>query len=430
MGFIDSLKSVAKTVWEGDPNAGYEAGMRYVNENDFNLASHFLEDAAKRGHVDAQYSLGYLYWDGKLTSRDMAKAQHWLSAAAQNGHIDAQYLLGYIFHEGQVVPRDMAKAQYWLTMAAQQGHQDALAFIREQEAANAPAPVTPGISCTGCGAAMVEGARFCPECGEKAPLPKCCPSCGAPQTGPAKFCPECGANLNAPPKCSGCGAEMAPEAKFCGDCGTKAGATAPNPTATAPQRNDAPESITLEIAGPGMEVSCGRLSDEQYEEILQLQKDGEFENSDYCECTHNYNDVFHLYGVLSSQDGDEIRSPKLAPNYEEVDTYSEFEDGIYIIYAAPSRKTYGSFTINCPGGFVPEKLSIQLSTFDISMLELDDEGTELMGSIISGISYDDEPIDLEFEDNGGDCCRFIVRIDDGCWDIIYSQRGEESEWNS
>lgn len=391
MGLFDSILNMAANAWEGTPDAMYEMACRSIEKNNVNLALTLLEKAATSGHVQAQYHLGFLYWEGKLTPQDMAKAEHWLGAAADNGHPEAL----------KCFP----------------------AAEKEQQQS------TPGISCTGCGAAMAEGARFCPECGEKAPQPMCCPSCGAPQAGPAKFCPECGANLNAPPKCSGCGAEMAPEAKFCGDCGTKAGATVPNPTATAPKRNDAPESITLEIAGPGMEVSCGRLSDEQYEEILQLQKDGEFENSDYYECTHNYNDVFHLYGVLSSQDGDEIRSPKLAPNYEEVDTYSEFEDGIYIIYAAPSRKTYGSFTINCPGGFVPEKLSIQLSTFDISMLELDDEGTELMGSIISGISYDDEPIDLEFEDNGGDCCRFIVRIDDGCWDIIYSQRGEELEWN-
>ncbi len=389
MGLFDTLKNIAVTAWEGNPDTAYEMACNLIQKNNMKVALPMMEGVAKSGHVQAQYHLGYLYWEGKL------------------------------------IPQDMAKAEYWLGAAARSGHPEALKFFPAEEEQQ----TIPGIVCAGCGAALSNGAKFCPECGEKTPQPKCCPSCGVPQSGPAKFCPECGANLNAPPKCSGCGVEMAPEAKFCGECGAKVGTAAPKPTVAEPERNNTSESVTLSIVGPGMEVSCGQLSEEQFDEIMQLYRKGEFENSDYYECAHNYNDVFHLYGVLSAQDGEEIRSPKLSPNYEEIDSYSELEDGVYLIYAAPSRKMYGDFTINCPGGFDPDKLSIQLSSFDFSIIELDDEGTELMGSIISGISYDDEPIELEFEDNGGDCCRFIVRVDDGCLEVLYSQKGDESEWN-
>lgn len=50
-------------------------------------------------------------------------------------------------------------------------------------------------TCTACGAAMPNGAKFCPECGAKAAAAKFCPECGSKITGSAKFCPECGKKL-------------------------------------------------------------------------------------------------------------------------------------------------------------------------------------------------------------------------------------------
>ena len=50
--------------------------------------------------------------------------------------------------------------------------------------------------CTGCGAALPEGAKFCPECGKPAVKKSACPVCGAvPAAESAKFCAECGAPL-------------------------------------------------------------------------------------------------------------------------------------------------------------------------------------------------------------------------------------------
>lgn len=46
--------------------------------------------------------------------------------------------------------------------------------------------------CTNCGAALIAGAKFCPECGTK--VVSVCPKCGTPALG-AKFCPECGEKL-------------------------------------------------------------------------------------------------------------------------------------------------------------------------------------------------------------------------------------------
>ena len=77
-------------------------------------------------------------------------------------------------------------------------------------------------TCVGCGSALPQNAKFCPQCGEKVlpPVPQgmiVCPQCG--KTVPkAKFCPECG-HKNAL-TCPKCGAE-AGDAKFCPQCGEK-----------------------------------------------------------------------------------------------------------------------------------------------------------------------------------------------------------------
>ncbi|HJJ28700.1 MAG TPA: SPFH domain-containing protein [Methanocorpusculum sp.] len=76
------------------------------------------------------------------------------------------------------------------------------------------------VACPKCGAQVKQGAKFCPECGEKMASGAVCPACGAAVTFGAKFCPECGARLGAP-KCPNCGAEVPAGTKFCPECGTK-----------------------------------------------------------------------------------------------------------------------------------------------------------------------------------------------------------------
>lgn len=87
--------------------------------------------------------------------------------------------------------------------------------------------------CNKCGTEFEDGAKFCPECGEKVALPELgkCPSCGAQNSDSAKFCRECGAALNvqlpaAAGKldkfvCQACGAEISEGVKFCSNCGAE-----------------------------------------------------------------------------------------------------------------------------------------------------------------------------------------------------------------
>ena len=58
------------------------------------------------------------------------------------------------------------------------------------------APEEPAPLCPSCGAALPEGAKFCPGCGKPAVQKRTCPVCGAaPAVEGARFCAECGAPL-------------------------------------------------------------------------------------------------------------------------------------------------------------------------------------------------------------------------------------------
>lgn len=61
-------------------------------------------------------------------------------------------------------------------------------------------PAASAGTCASCGAPLMEGARFCEECGapvdaEPAPQTRFCPVCGAQLGANAKFCGKCGAKL-------------------------------------------------------------------------------------------------------------------------------------------------------------------------------------------------------------------------------------------
>ena len=75
------------------------------------------------------------------------------------------------------------------------------------------------VKCQKCGADMAAGAKFCPECGERAVADETvvCPGCGA-KVAKAKFCPECGHKFVS--ACPKCGAAVS-GGKFCPECGEK-----------------------------------------------------------------------------------------------------------------------------------------------------------------------------------------------------------------
>lgn len=83
-----------------DPDVLYRDGLSYMDgigaEKDLERAHALLLQAAEQGHVDAQVSLGRLYYfmPGK---KDLDVTREWWLKAAQQGHARAQYQLAILY---------------------------------------------------------------------------------------------------------------------------------------------------------------------------------------------------------------------------------------------------------------------------------------------------------------------------------------------
>ena len=80
---------------------------------------------ADAGDADAAFNLGQAYRLGKGVVIDLAQAQNWLERAARKGHVDAQTTLGLLlFQNGNRVG-----AMRWLNLAAEAGEPRALLLV-------------------------------------------------------------------------------------------------------------------------------------------------------------------------------------------------------------------------------------------------------------------------------------------------------------
>lgn len=55
----------------------------------------------------------------------------WYRLAAKQGHVDAQFNLGWMYSKGQGVPQDNKTAVKWWKLAAEQGDAEAQKLARE-----------------------------------------------------------------------------------------------------------------------------------------------------------------------------------------------------------------------------------------------------------------------------------------------------------
>jgi hypothetical protein len=110
------------------------------------------------------------------------------------------------------------------TMASMVGGSmnDAMQSLNQSPTVNVQPQVTTSVKvCSKCGNPLIEGAKFCLECGEKVVDNSMiiCPECGK-SVIKGKFCPECGHKF-APSVCPNCGKPVVDGAKFCLECGQK-----------------------------------------------------------------------------------------------------------------------------------------------------------------------------------------------------------------
>jgi TPR repeat protein len=101
------------------------AGIDAWQKGDTTGAVAIWRPLAEKGDADAAFNLGQAYRLGKGVPLDLAQAQGWLERAARKGHVDAQSTLGLLlFQNGNQVG-----AMRWLKGAADAGEPRALLMV-------------------------------------------------------------------------------------------------------------------------------------------------------------------------------------------------------------------------------------------------------------------------------------------------------------
>lgn len=134
----DHAKAVA--IWRplaenGDADAAFNLGQAYRLGRGVTLnlgaAQAWFERAARKGHADAQATLGLLLFD--TGNRD--GGLRWLKAAAEQGDARALLIYGTALFNGDGIARDPVLAYAYVSRAAAQGLAPAKATLAEMDAA-------------------------------------------------------------------------------------------------------------------------------------------------------------------------------------------------------------------------------------------------------------------------------------------------------
>jgi TPR repeat protein len=101
------------------------AGIEAWQKGDATGAVAIWKPLAEKGDADAAFNLGQAYRLGKGVALDLAQSQGWFERAARKGHVDAQTTLGLLlFQNGNRVA-----AMRWLKGAAEAGEPRALLMV-------------------------------------------------------------------------------------------------------------------------------------------------------------------------------------------------------------------------------------------------------------------------------------------------------------
>lgn len=90
---------------------------RSVDDQDIQYAIDTIDRCAQQDLTEAQFYLAKLHHEGKLVIANKSLAAHLYEKAAQKGHLEAQYNLGWMHLKGDGIPRKYMQAYYWLSKA-------------------------------------------------------------------------------------------------------------------------------------------------------------------------------------------------------------------------------------------------------------------------------------------------------------------------
>jgi TPR repeat protein len=103
----------------------YAKGLVAYNNEDYQSAKKWLQQAADLNQEQAQRLMGDMYYFGHGVAQNDKLALSWYTKAANNKDIKAQNYLGKMYQQGSAVSQSYQKANEWYARAAKQGDAEA-----------------------------------------------------------------------------------------------------------------------------------------------------------------------------------------------------------------------------------------------------------------------------------------------------------------
>ena len=99
----------------------FEDGVAAYGRKDYATTLRLFRPLANQGVAAAQFSLGWMYYNGHGVAQDYAEALKWYRLAANQGYVEAQSNLGLMYRDGKGVTQNYAEALKWFRLTANQG---------------------------------------------------------------------------------------------------------------------------------------------------------------------------------------------------------------------------------------------------------------------------------------------------------------------
>lgn len=109
----------------GPAGADFEDGLVAARKGAFEQALEEFLPLAKRGHSEAQYVLGQMYYFGQGVPQNFATSVQWFTRSAEGGWAAAQHDLAVMLQQGQGAKENLTQAYVWFGLAAEQNFPDA-----------------------------------------------------------------------------------------------------------------------------------------------------------------------------------------------------------------------------------------------------------------------------------------------------------------
>lgn len=130
--YIETLEMKAK---RGDLQSQFLLGYMYSEgilvPLDERKGIDYLREAAGQNEPAAQYRLSSLYYKGIAGRQDFDKAFEWEEKAAQNGYVPAMEGLAWLYRTGLGCKRDLKEAERWYERAIENGYSSAYRPLAE-----------------------------------------------------------------------------------------------------------------------------------------------------------------------------------------------------------------------------------------------------------------------------------------------------------